>query len=269
MVFIAENKSMGLLVKNRNVNKVSLLFLGLLFLSGLVGVFAQVEQKNEKEAAAPLQKAVILCLHDVGGKGKYAVSHKEFVEILDLLKKYRVLSLQKWLEGSRGTSGGKSVVVLTFDDGYPSMFKVVIPRLLEYNYGATFYLYLERYADHSSVYKRLQTLEPQFEIGSHSSSHVAMDTLRKKDLSRFYKELFLSRKKLEYLIQRPVYSWAWPYGRYSEELLRFVDMAGYKTQVSTDYRIADTGQEVFSRFAVQKPNPVEQVKEILKKNFLN
>ncbi len=236
--------------------------LALLWTSPTGGV--EAGEKNQKK---PL-KAVILCFHDIGGAGQYSITPAEFEQILKLLKeKYQVFSIRDWLQlAQESPKSDKPVVVLTFDDGYFSLFSYVIPQLTRYGFGGTFYIYLDRYPDSSSVYQNLGKLPAQFEIGSHSRSHANMEKTYVNDENGFFKELYLSRKKLEHLIGHEVTSWAWPYGIYNEALAHLALKAGYTTQVTTDYTPALSNDFTFSRYTVQNPNPVQQVVEILARN---
>ena len=219
-----------------------------------------------------INQALVLCFHDILNthkKGKYTITTDEFIKILDLLKnKYEVISLENWK--SKGlyqkVKSSKPIVVLTFDDGYPSLIKTVIPLLKEYQYGATFYIYLNRYSDTSTFYKQLVKLPKQFEIGSHSFSH----TFIKDDSPYKHKEIFLSKKKLEYLTDKEISSFAWPYGYYTDKNTMLVKTVGYKSQVSTDYHIAsiDAPQSNYARFTVQKPHPVVRIEKILESYYL-
>ncbi|MDH4199010.1 MAG: polysaccharide deacetylase family protein [Spirochaetia bacterium] len=230
------------------------------------------EQKKIKLKKYDGKNTIIFCFHDIDGEGKYSITSDEFTGILDLLRgKYEVYSLKDWYEKVQsGYTFQRPPVVLTFDDGYESIFSIVIPELKRYSFGATFFIYLERYADSSIAYTEIAALPDIFEIGSHSLTHADMEKLYKNNLNTFYKEIFLSRKKLEYLVGKPVISWAWPYGYYNKDLLLMAKRAGYEIQVNTDYKTTNDefSESTFSRYTVQNPDPVDQVKEILAKNHL-
>lgn len=226
--------------------------------------------KSKVELDYDGKKAIILCFHDINGEGKYSITEDEFEEILDTIKyKYEVYSLKTWYEKVMiGGKFKKPPIVLTFDDGYTSIFTYVIPILEKYNFGATFFIYLNRYDDKSWAFEKMRNLPGIFEIGSHSFSHADMENLYKKNIKKFYNEIFLSRKKLEYLIGKQVISWAWPYGYYNQEMVLMAKKAGYTIQVNTDYKNTTDQMDVssFSRYTIQNPEPVDQLKEILMKN---
>ncbi len=205
---------------------------------------------------------LILCFHDINTHSRYSISYAEFKQILDLLShQFNITSLDTWVKTH--ATMDKPGVVLTFDDGHPSLHKYILPLLEAYNYGATFFIYLDRYSSRSKFYKQLARLPQQFEVGSHSFSH----SIIKQDRSTIFKELFLSRKKLEYLTQKTVQSWSWPYGVYNQQLVKLAEYANYKTQVSTDGGIAWYGENNInlSRYTIERPNPVDKVRKILNK----
>ncbi|MDH5717983.1 MAG: polysaccharide deacetylase family protein [Spirochaetia bacterium] len=233
----------------------------------IIFIFVTLKIYANKEEERTLKKTLILCLHDIDGEGKYSITKEEFIKILDLLKNdYQVLSLEDFYLSKKNKKNNKPAVILTFDDGFTSVFDTIIPLLREYNYGATFFIYLNRYDDTSSFYKKLTLLEDKFEIGSHTLSHDNAISYWETDISKFYKEIYLSKKKLEYLTKRDVVSFAWPYGKYTKDMYEYVKKAGYKIQVSTDYGLAENSLKeiIIKRLTVQQPEPVEQVKGFLK-----
>lgn len=208
-------------------------------------------------------KAVVFCLHDINGKGKYSLSLSEFRQFLDLLQDFPVFSLKTWHEKIKTGRAPKKAVVLTFDDGYPSVIKFVKPFLENYGYGATFYIYVNRYEERSTFYKELSQLNENFEIGSHSLSH---EKLYPFDKDKFYLEIYHSRLKLSYLTGKKILSFAWPYGVYEKSFIEIPKLAGYETQVSTESRLAFPQDllTIVPRFTLYQPEPVKQAKEILK-----
>ena len=56
--------------------------------------------KPKEIPAAPLpphlQRAVVLCFHDVGRSGRYALPLADFTQVLEALAAFRVVSLADW-----------------------------------------------------------------------------------------------------------------------------------------------------------------------------
>lgn len=213
-------------------------------------------------------KAIVLCLHDIGKPGKYSLSVEQFEALIELLnKEYEVYSLKGWYEAiEQNKKFYKQPVVLTFDDGYPSVFKHIVPLLDRYKMPATFFIYTDRYKNNSAFYKKLRSLPERYEVGSHTLSHADLKTLleKKKDHA-FFKELFTSKKKLEYLTQKEIISLAWPYGYHNKTLQALARKAGYKLQVSVDYYSAKPEhiESIIPRFTLEQPAPLLQFQEIL------
>ncbi len=215
--------------------------------------------------------ALIFCFHDINGRGRYSTTKSELIQIFNLFKdKYQMLSLKAWYKLQKTQKASltlvkpppKPTVILTFDDGFLSLFEIVVPLLKKYQYQATFFIYLNRHNSSSLFYKKLAKLQNNFEIGSHSFTH---DKLSAKS-QNIFKELYLSKKKLESIIRKKIISWAWPYGYYTIDLLEQARHAGYILQVSTDYSLVKPGNnyENMSRYTIQRPKPVQRVKNILK-----
>ncbi|MES0488774.1 MAG: polysaccharide deacetylase family protein [Leptospirales bacterium] len=244
-----------------------------LFIIGLSSIFVwPVISKSAAKNSSPIDgnKAIIFCLHDIDGAGRYSITTDQLESIFKYLQnKFEVISLQEWKRKIVNKEVFlKHPVILTFDDGTPAVRKIVTPMLLKYNFGATLFIYINRYADHSTFFTFLKKLPASIEVGSHSFNHFDMKKLYKNDPKGFYKELFLSRKKLEYLIEKKVESFAWPYGSYAEEMVELARKAGYTIQVSTDYaQVNYEKDEILARFTLESKDPLGRVKKVIEKNF--
>jgi len=75
---------------------------------------------------------------------------------------------------------------------------------------------------------------PFIEIGSHTNAHCDMASIT--DPSEAYGELRASKLMLEEMLDRPVQSFAYPYGRYSPVCPAAADRAGYLTAVTCGLR---------------------------------
>ena len=213
----------------------------------------------------PAGEALVLCLHDVGGAGRYSLSIAQLISLFELLKKsYRVVSLKDWYSQPQTD---RKTVILTFDDGFNSVHELVVPLLKKYNFGATFFIYLERHRDDSPFFKKIQKWPPEYEVGSHAFSHVNLVRLAHLNRRRLFKQLYLSRQKLEFLTRREVSSFSWPYGIYKEELVQSVFEAGYQLQVSTDYARARRYERIYGRFTLTQPDPVQQARKYLARHL--
>jgi peptidoglycan/xylan/chitin deacetylase (PgdA/CDA1 family) len=75
---------------------------------------------------------------------------------------------------------------------------------------------------------------PFIEIGSHTNGHCDMASIT--DPSEAYGELRTSKLMLEEMLDRPILSFAYPYGRYSSVCPAAADRAGYLTAATCGLR---------------------------------
>lgn len=141
-------------------------------------------------------------------------------------------------------------VAITFDDGYADNLHNALPILQRYNAKATIYVVVDRHGRDWSTYKKAhhnsgelaresklsdaEVLElvasGRIEIASHTLTHCNMATTSTVDKRH---ELAASKRELEVLIERPVISFAYPFGIYSSEDVQLAREAGYSTAVTT------------------------------------
>lgn len=219
--------------------------------------------KQQTITIEPIPDAVILCLHDIGREGRYAISEKDFGLLLGELAAYRVVSLHDWLK-RRYPEDQRRRIVLTFDDGYRAHREIVLPELRRRGMGATFFFYADQLKADAGWRRLLPALEDTFSFGSHSWSHAL---LRDIGYDQLFRELFLARQYMQTLSGKPVDAFAWPYGYYESEGIRAAAAAGFTVQLSVDYRIATAADAalVLPRYTIFGRRSVEQLKEILKR----
>jgi len=136
-------------------------------------------------------------------------------------------------------------VVLTFDDGYLSVFEQALPVMKALGYSGTAFISTDFVGMSATQAKQLNSdfdrdvmdwahieklEESGFEIGAHSMSH---SDLRKLPASDVETELGTARKILDKRLQQPVQSFAYPYGYYNQ---------GLRDSVAKYYRQACTTQ---------------------------
>jgi peptidoglycan/xylan/chitin deacetylase (PgdA/CDA1 family) len=111
----------------------------------------------------------------------------------------------------------KSIVSLTFDDGYLSQFKTALPLLKKRNLPATFYVIT---GNIDSVLKKLilENVSNDYEIGSHTVTHPDLSRLESIDV---YKELLDSKKYLQqYFGINSGLTMSYPYGRFNSPVIQ-------------------------------------------------
>ena len=130
---------------------------------------------------------------------------------------------------------------ITFDDGFQSVLENALPELVTRNIPFTIFVptgYLGRHPEwitnpnsqdrHDVVMTKDQLRELSSDlitIGSHTVTHPRL-TLQKEDEAR--KELFESRKELEYILGHNVTLFSFPHGEYNHKLEDLAEQAGYR-----------------------------------------
>ncbi len=174
---------------------------------------------------------VFFMYHQIGdadaGELRYGVTIPDFRAQLDHLKYagYEVLSVGQALARRHE---GRPRVVLTFDDGHATDRTVAAPLLMEYGFGATFYV-VPGLLGHSGFMTRAQLVGLErmgFEIGSHSMSHRYLTDL---DAASLRQEIEGSKQRLEDVLGREVCHFACPGGRVNRAVVRTVKAAGYRS----------------------------------------
>jgi peptidoglycan/xylan/chitin deacetylase (PgdA/CDA1 family) len=126
----------------------------------------------------------------------------------------------------------KKTAVLTFDDGFKTVFTYAYPVLKRYHLKATFFIATENigkagYMTWSDV---REIAEAGFEIGSHSKTHVWLPKLSEAEARE---EIFDSKERIENEIRKPVYSFSYPLGGLNEKIVEWVKEAGYRAACAT------------------------------------
>ncbi len=189
----------------------------------------------------PADNVSVLMYHEIGEPdGPWSnlyVSEENLIKQLDwiLEEGYKTVTMAD-LEKNR--AGKKflpdKVLVLTFDDGYASMYDFVFPALKERNMKAVFYLYPDKFGGWNSLSPSQikEMAQAGMEIGSHSKSHSDMTQITKEKL-KF--ELVESKKTLEEITGLSLGSFCYPSGRFNDQVIGELIDAGYTNAVTTQY----------------------------------
>ncbi len=147
-------------------------------------------------------------------------------------------------------------IILTFDDGYEDNFFHLFPLLKEHGMKAVIYLLGDRTipsniwdADkggpRAPLMRTDQILEMAesglVEFGGHSMTH---SNLVKLNLSAVEREVGDCKNALENLLGKPVVSFAYPFGFFSESVKRAVAGAGYLFGIVVEWGPNDFGSDL-------------------------
>ncbi|WP_353172248.1 polysaccharide deacetylase family protein [Acinetobacter rudis] len=189
--------------------------------------------------------------HIPGAKfNKLRVKPAEFEKQVVWMKQngFNFVTMQQ-LEDHWGQHPEKTVAI-TFDDGYLDNLEQAFPILKKYNVPATIYVVVDRHERDWSTYKKahhnsgelmreakltdeqvvLLAESGLIEIGSHTLTHANLAQLDDKECLT---ELVQSKQLLEQMINKPVNSFAYPFGIYSARDVEMAKQAGYSNAVTT------------------------------------
>jgi peptidoglycan/xylan/chitin deacetylase (PgdA/CDA1 family) len=126
---------------------------------------------------------------------------------------------------------------ITFDDGYQDILSGAIPLLKELGFTATIFMVSDFVGKTNAwdegkgclapllSWEQLRMLlQAGFSIGSHTVAHPDLSQLPQ---DQAWHEISESRKILEKMLNTPVRSFCYPYGKWSEETHELVREAGY------------------------------------------
>jgi peptidoglycan/xylan/chitin deacetylase (PgdA/CDA1 family) len=133
-------------------------------------------------------------------------------------------------------------IMITFDDGYLDNFENAYLPLMEHNMRATWFITTNVIGSHAhwmGEFDEMRMLTEEhlaemtsngMEIGSHTCSHPDLTSLA---YTEQLKELQRSREQLEDIVDQPVTSLAYPFGRYNTDSLQAAEKSGYTFACST------------------------------------
>jgi peptidoglycan/xylan/chitin deacetylase (PgdA/CDA1 family) len=203
-------------------------------------------------AADGVQLVPILCYHRFGTAanaagwgGKMTVSPGNFAAQLEYLARndYRVIrlsQLQAFLDGKQALP--KRAVVITFDDGYESVYRHALPLLRKYNFPATLFVYTDFIGAGDAVsWAQLQELQASglVSVQAHSKTHRNLIERTAGDTDASYRQMLEAetrtpREVLERRLQGNVRHYAYPYGDANDAVLDTLTRQQYQLAVTVN-----------------------------------
>ncbi len=173
-------------------------------------------------------------------------------------------------------------VVLTFDDGFSSLYEHAFPVLLQHRLPATVFLVGKPLAEEGTdvdwvdrpPQDRLTTLDPDhiremqrhgISFESHSYAHADLTTLSYADCVR---DLRSSRELLESLLGHPVRLLAYPRGRHNADVRAAAERAGYSHAFALPEGREEAGRYAVPRVGVYHDNTVSHLRVKLARPYL-
>jgi len=185
-----------------------------------------------------------LCYHQVvpNAKGLFEITPDTFREQLSILKArgYTSVNSQKFLD----IISGKSVqyqrpILLTFDDGYKSVFDYALPIMKEFGFVGVACIYPQFIGCGNSMsWNDLRRLASEgWTIECHSYSHINFGKIPGNESQKraiLDREISRSKQIMEEQLGKSVLLYVWPYGIYTEETEEFARKAGYIGALTVD-----------------------------------
>ncbi len=192
-------------------------------------------------------------ISDDSGKGVHGTYlHIDmFDKHMALLKKmgFETLTFEDLQDGRliRRLEANKRYIMLTVDDGYVDNLELMLPVLKKYDFKAVVYVVT------GETFNRWDVENPEnpeksvplmnaeqvkqlaesghIEIGGHTLSHPKLDTLTDEQ-QRF--EILENKKALEAILEKPLTSFAYPFGEHNQASKNIAQEAGYQYAVATN-----------------------------------
>lgn len=167
-----------------------------------------------------MKKLIIIYYHDIVEKGcgySYQRVEKEHFEIqMKYLKENGYQSIL--FEDMEKTLPNKAVLV-TFDDGFHSVYENAVPIMKKYGIKGNFFLptkYIEDNNPHFMSWEILKKLcaTGDFSVAAHTHDHVDIRTL---DIESMNKQILQSESLLHKNLNVYVNAFCMPYGKYDKE----------------------------------------------------
>lgn len=211
--------------------------------------------EEEAEATEPLPEepkvnrdaeVSILGYHDFtegGSSNDMILNIDRFREQMEALKqnKIPVIPISDYLAWRKGEKDiPNPCVVLTFDDGWKSVYTHAYPIMKEYGYPFSIYLYKNyiNIGGRSMTWEQIQEMMKHgCEVGSHSVSHSDMARRNGKSDEEYEKwlreELGESMRYLrENLGDDVIPVFAYPYGKYNQQVIDLAQDYGYELGIT-------------------------------------
>lgn len=188
----------------------------------------------------------ILLYHNIDGKGPFSLREGELRAHFQLFKDrdIQVISIRNMIEKLNNPGPfQEKVIALSFDDGFYSMYSLLLPLANEYRYPITLFVYTDviyKRAKKNLTWENLKELERNgVAIECHTRRHPDLVKIEKKQTPesrrRLFEEIYLSKRVIELYLGKSIRYFAFPYGRYNLQLIRLCELAGYERVFSTDY----------------------------------
>jgi peptidoglycan/xylan/chitin deacetylase (PgdA/CDA1 family) len=241
----------------------------------VVGKEIQWKEK-EKESKSRLSTVPVLLYHDIDGKGIYSLTKETLKNHFQFLKdnNIKVIKLSELIKRLENPAPfTEKVIVISFDDGFFSMYTKLLPMVKEFDYPIALFVYTDNIytgANKNITWSKLKKIEEAgIDVECHSMSHADLEELSanmsETAQRKLFREIYLSKRVIELYLNKTVDYFAFPYGRYNLKLIDFCRFSGYKRVFSTAYRanIITRDNYCLGRGHIKNNYSLDFIKEII------
>lgn len=136
-------------------------------------------------------------------------------------------------------------VVISFDDGWKEDYEVAFPILKKNNFIGTFFPYTQPlgYSQITLTWDQIKEMSGAgMDFQGHTLTHPHLMQLTPDGAAR---EIGEAKKALENHLNKPVVTFAYPFGEYNNVVLELVKRAGFESAVTIDPGYRQRGEKIF------------------------
>ena len=226
-------------------------------------------------------KVPVLMYHSVASESspdfrEFVLDPNDFADHMAALSDagYRPTTVSDYVSDAN-SHGDSKQIVLTFDDAFGDFYSTVLPVLQKYSFPATIYVPTDFVGQTSRWLNREGEGDRQVmpwsaikdisdagvEVGSHSCSHPQLDLLPP---TRLRDEVVDSKRRIEDNLQRPIRSFAYPFGYYNAATKAAVATAGYESACAVrDLPSSRSDAYAISRWTIRHGMNAQQLVDVL------
>jgi peptidoglycan/xylan/chitin deacetylase (PgdA/CDA1 family) len=208
------------------------LFLGAVLIAITIMACDTPDQDTDSEPLA------VLGYHLIGNDSDdyFNISESAFRKQMKYLSRngYNTIPLDDftaWMMG-KGRLPSKPLL-MTFDDGHASDYKIAYPILKEYGFTGTSFVIADYIGKEGklSTGQLMEMLQNGFSVGSHGLNHLALVSGMEKSFK--FEETFGSKIKLEKMLNRKIDYISYPFGTFDKEVEKLLLSFGFKGAFTT------------------------------------
>lgn len=238
-----------------------------------------IAEKIEKKI--PILMYHKVTVETIDSKHKIYVDKKKFEKQLQFFRfrNFKTLTFKDYYAFIKGekhlSTFPKRPLIITFDDGYLSVFENALSILQKYDFKVVMFLLGDKnilqnnwdkgeQISHNRLMnkqQRQQIFRAGWEIGAHTMTHKDLTKISEQEAM---KEISEAKKELSNEFKTEIITFAYPYGSYNETIKKIVEKSGYIFGIATD----SGGMTIQDdRFAVFRVNmfPSENIFSLYKK----